>query len=118
MSLCLQSVGNKNGKLWTTDEEVSPEVLAKVRGANVVYTMTVFSFSPIWISWIITSHILLIKTSSPIHYLLLQVQAIKLLVRWLLGMKNNQSKSANSTLRLLSAMLVSEGDLTEQKKIR
>jgi len=47
-----------------------------------------------------------------------QVQAIKLLVRWLLGMKNNQSKSANSTLRLLSAMLVSEGDLTEQKKIR
>uniref|UniRef100_A0A674MXM2 PDS5 cohesin associated factor A n=2 Tax=Tetraodontidae TaxID=31031 RepID=A0A674MXM2_TAKRU len=45
------------------------------------------------------------------------VQAIKLLVRWLLGMKNNQSKSANSTLRLLSAMLVSEGDLTEQKKI-
>uniref|UniRef100_A0A8C5I966 PDS5 cohesin associated factor A n=1 Tax=Gouania willdenowi TaxID=441366 RepID=A0A8C5I966_GOUWI len=69
-----RSVGNTNGKLWTTDEEVSPEVLAKV-------------------------------------------QAIKLLVRWLLGMKNNQSKSANSTLRLLSAMLVSEGDLTEQKKI-
>ncbi|KAH0510876.1 Sister chromatid cohesion protein PDS5-like protein A [Microtus ochrogaster] len=46
-----------------------------------------------------------------------RVQAIKLLVRWLLGMKNNQSKSANSTLRLLSAMLVSEGDLTEQKRI-
>ncbi|XP_055767901.1 sister chromatid cohesion protein PDS5 homolog A-like [Salvelinus fontinalis] len=69
-----RSVGNKNGKLWTSDEEVSPEVLAKV-------------------------------------------QAIKLLVRWLLGMKNSQSKSANSTLRLLSAMLVSEGDLTEQKKI-
>ncbi|TRY76121.1 hypothetical protein DNTS_010240 [Danionella cerebrum] len=69
-----RSMGNKNGRLWTSDEEVSPEVLAKV-------------------------------------------QAIKLLVRWLLGMKNNQSKSANSTLRLLSAMLVSEGDLTEQKKI-
>ncbi|CAL1601436.1 unnamed protein product [Knipowitschia caucasica] len=69
-----RTMGNKNGKLWSTDEEVSPEVLAKV-------------------------------------------QAIKLLVRWLLGMKNNQSKSANSTLRLLSAMLVSEGDLTEQKKI-
>lgn len=51
-------------------------------------------------------------------FLFPQVQAIKLLVRWLLGMKNNQSKSANSTLRLLSAMLVSEGDLTEQKKIR
>ncbi|XP_051821618.1 sister chromatid cohesion protein PDS5 homolog A [Antechinus flavipes] len=70
----LQSTGEKNGKLWSPDEEVSPEVLAKV-------------------------------------------QAIKLLVRWLLGMKNNQSKSANSTLRLLSAMLVSEGDLTEQKRI-
>uniref|UniRef100_A0A673GK59 PDS5 cohesin associated factor A n=1 Tax=Sinocyclocheilus rhinocerous TaxID=307959 RepID=A0A673GK59_9TELE len=69
-----RSVGNKNGRLWTADDEVSPEVLAKV-------------------------------------------QAIKLLVRWLLGMKNNLSKSANSTLRLLSAMLVSEGDLTEQKKI-
>ncbi|RXM94747.1 Sister chromatid cohesion protein PDS5-like A [Acipenser ruthenus] len=69
-----RSVGNKNGKLWCPDEEVSPEVLAKVH-------------------------------------------AIKLLVRWLLGMRNNQSKSANSTLRLLSAMLVSEGDLTEQKKI-
>uniref|UniRef100_A0AAR2KNW6 PDS5 cohesin associated factor A n=1 Tax=Pygocentrus nattereri TaxID=42514 RepID=A0AAR2KNW6_PYGNA len=69
-----RSVGSKNGRLWTADDEVSPEVLAKV-------------------------------------------QAIKLLVRWLLGMKNNQSKSANSTLRLLSAMLVSEGDLTEQKKI-
>ncbi|KPP67876.1 sister chromatid cohesion protein PDS5A-like [Scleropages formosus] len=69
-----ESIGNRNGKLWTPDDEVSPEVLAKV-------------------------------------------QAIKLLVRWLLGMKNNQSKSANSTLRLLSAMLVSEGDLTEQKKI-
>ncbi|KAJ8262415.1 hypothetical protein GJAV_G00166210 [Gymnothorax javanicus] len=69
-----RSIGNKNGKLWSSEEEVSPEVLAKV-------------------------------------------QAVKLLVRWLLGMKNNQSKSANSTLRLLSAMLVSEGDLTEQKKI-
>ncbi|KAG8134859.1 putative Sister chromatid cohesion protein [Naja naja] len=56
-----RSTGEKNGKLWSPDEEVSPEVLAKV-------------------------------------------QAIKLLVRWLLGMKNNQSKSANSTLRLLSAI--------------
>lgn len=29
--IILQSAGDKNGKLWTTDEEVSPEVLAKVR---------------------------------------------------------------------------------------
>lgn len=28
--MSLQSVGNKNGKLWSTDDEVSPEVLAKV----------------------------------------------------------------------------------------
>lgn len=27
-------MGNKNGKLWTTDEEVSPEVLAKVRSRD------------------------------------------------------------------------------------
>lgn len=32
--LSFQSVGNKNGKLWTTDEEVSPEVLAKVTVKN------------------------------------------------------------------------------------
>ncbi|XP_063313956.1 sister chromatid cohesion protein PDS5 homolog A isoform X3 [Pelobates fuscus] len=69
-----RSNGDKNGKLWSPDDDISPEVHAKV-------------------------------------------QAIKLLVRWLLGMKNNQSKSANSTLRLLSAMLVSEGDLTEHKRI-
>lgn len=29
--LSVQMAGNKNGKLWTSDEEVSPEVLAKVR---------------------------------------------------------------------------------------
>lgn len=33
--LHFQTVGNKNGKLWTTDEEVSPEVLAKVRGKQI-----------------------------------------------------------------------------------
>ena len=31
VNLCLQSTGNKNGKLWSLDDEVSPEVLAKVR---------------------------------------------------------------------------------------
>lgn len=95
-------MGNKNGKLWTTDEEVSPEVLAKVRG-SVQYVCNKDGE--------LTAYVFMLL-------LLPQVQAIKLLVRWLLGMKNNQSKSANSTLRLLSAMLVSEGDLTEQKKIR
>lgn len=40
------------------------------------------------------------------------------MVRWLLGVKNNQSKSGNSTLRMLTAILHSDGDLTEQGKMR
>lgn len=47
-----------------------------------------------------------------------QIQAIKMMVRWLLGMKNNHSKSGTSTLRLLTTILHSDGDLTEQGKIR
>ncbi|KAK6290898.1 hypothetical protein J4Q44_G00387020, partial [Coregonus suidteri] len=31
-----RSVGNKNGKLWTSDEEVSPEVLAKVQAIKLL----------------------------------------------------------------------------------
>uniref|UniRef100_A0A8C4NHP8 PDS5 cohesin associated factor B n=1 Tax=Eptatretus burgeri TaxID=7764 RepID=A0A8C4NHP8_EPTBU len=46
-----------------------------------------------------------------------KIQAIKLMVRWLLGMRNNQSKSGTSTLRLLCALIHSDGDLTEQGKI-
>lgn len=46
------------------------------------------------------------------------MQAIKMMVRWLLGMKNNHSKSGTSTLRLLTTILHSDGDLTEQGKIR
>lgn len=49
---------------------------------------------------------------------LFQIQAIKMMVRWLLGMKNNHSKSGTSTLRLLTTILHSDGDLTEQGKIR
>uniref|UniRef100_A0A673B8U2 PDS5 cohesin associated factor B n=1 Tax=Sphaeramia orbicularis TaxID=375764 RepID=A0A673B8U2_9TELE len=45
---------------------------------------------------------------------LAKIQGIKLMVRWLLGVKNNQSKSGNSTLRMLTAILHSDGDLTEQ----
>uniref|UniRef100_H3AP07 PDS5 cohesin associated factor B n=1 Tax=Latimeria chalumnae TaxID=7897 RepID=H3AP07_LATCH len=48
---------------------------------------------------------------------LVKIQAIKFMVRWLLGMKNNLSKSGTSTLRLLTAILHSDGDLTEQGKI-
>lgn len=46
-----------------------------------------------------------------------QIQGIKLMVRWLLGVKNNQSKSGNSTLRMLTAILHSDGDLTEQGRM-
>ncbi|KAJ7396749.1 Sister chromatid cohesion protein PDS5 B [Pitangus sulphuratus] len=49
---------------------------------------------------------------------LVKIQAIKMMVRWLLGMKNNHSKSGTSTLRLLTTILHSDGDLTEQGKIR
>ncbi|KAI5626051.1 sister chromatid cohesion protein PDS5-like B [Silurus asotus] len=48
---------------------------------------------------------------------LAKIQGIKLMVRWLLGVKNNQSKSGNSTLRMLTAILNSDGDLTEQAKM-
>uniref|UniRef100_W5MNS5 PDS5 cohesin associated factor B n=1 Tax=Lepisosteus oculatus TaxID=7918 RepID=W5MNS5_LEPOC len=48
---------------------------------------------------------------------LFQIQGIKLMVRWLLGVKNNSSKSGNSTLRMLTAILHSDGDLTEQGKM-
>ncbi|XP_056329253.1 sister chromatid cohesion protein PDS5 homolog B [Danio aesculapii] len=46
-----------------------------------------------------------------------KIQGLKLMVRWLLGVKNNQSKSGNSTLRMLTAILSSDGDLTEQGKM-
>uniref|UniRef100_A0AAY5EHN4 PDS5 cohesin associated factor B n=1 Tax=Electrophorus electricus TaxID=8005 RepID=A0AAY5EHN4_ELEEL len=46
-----------------------------------------------------------------------EIQGIKLMVRWLLGVKNNQSKSGNSTLRMLTAILNSDGDLTEQGRL-
>ncbi|MBN3314043.1 PDS5B protein, partial [Atractosteus spatula] len=48
---------------------------------------------------------------------LAKIQGIKLMVRWLLGVKNNSSKSGNSTLRMLTAILHSDGDLTEQGKM-
>lgn len=48
---------------------------------------------------------------------LAKIQGIKLMVRWLLGVKNNQSKSGNSTLRMLTAILHSDGDLTEQGRM-
>ncbi|KAG8584945.1 hypothetical protein GDO81_004834 [Engystomops pustulosus] len=48
---------------------------------------------------------------------LVKIQAIKMMVRWLVGMKNNHSKSGTSTLRLLTAILHADGDLTEHGKL-
>ncbi|KAL4647766.1 hypothetical protein GN956_G8141 [Arapaima gigas] len=48
---------------------------------------------------------------------LAKIQGIKLMVKWLLGVKNNQSKSARSTLKMLMAVLSSNGDLTKQGKM-
>ncbi|XP_076468516.1 sister chromatid cohesion protein PDS5 homolog A-like isoform X1 [Babylonia areolata] len=42
-----------------------------------------------------------------------KVQAMKLLVRWLLGLKSNANNSATSTLRLLYTVIIHEGDLME-----
>ncbi|KAK3738251.1 hypothetical protein RRG08_039662 [Elysia crispata] len=42
-----------------------------------------------------------------------KVQAMKLLVRWLLGLKSNTSNSGTSTLRLLYVVIIHEGDLME-----
>ncbi|MEE6472492.1 hypothetical protein FKM82_009624 [Ascaphus truei] len=49
--------------------------------------------------------------------ILVKIQAIKMMVRWLIGMKNNHSKSGTSTLRLLTAILHTDGDLTEHGKL-
>ncbi|XP_025084821.1 sister chromatid cohesion protein PDS5 homolog A-like [Pomacea canaliculata] len=46
-----------------------------------------------------------------------KVQAMKLLVRWLLGLKNNTNNSGTSTLRLLYTVIIHEGDLMEQGRI-
>lgn len=42
-----------------------------------------------------------------------KVQAMKLLVRWLLGLKSNTSNSGTSTLRLLYVVIIHDGDLME-----
>ena len=47
-----------------------------------------------------------------------QLQAMKLLMRWLLGLKNNNNNSGTSTLRLLYTVIVHEGDLMERGKIK
>lgn len=46
-----------------------------------------------------------------------KVLAMKMLVRWLLGLRSNAGNSATSTLRLLYTVIIHEGDLMERGKI-
>jgi len=47
-----------------------------------------------------------------------QLQAMKLLVRWLQGLKSNASNSGTSTLRLLHTVIKHDGDLMEKSMIK
>ncbi len=47
-----------------------------------------------------------------------KLQAMKTMVRWLMGMRNNENNVALSTLRLLSTMLTHDGDLMEKGRVR
>ncbi|XP_048836647.1 sister chromatid cohesion protein PDS5 homolog B [Brienomyrus brachyistius] len=49
---------------------------------------------------------------------LAKIQGIKLMVRWLLGMKNSQSEWANSIVKVLTAILKGGGDLTGGGRLR
>ncbi|XP_052794341.1 sister chromatid cohesion protein PDS5 homolog A-like isoform X2 [Mya arenaria] len=46
-----------------------------------------------------------------------KIQAMKLLMRWLLGLKSNVNNCCTSTLRLLYTVIVHEGDLMEKMLI-
>ena len=51
-------------------------------------------------------------------FLLQQVQSLKMMVRWLLGLKSNANNSGTSTLRLLHTLMLHEGDLMEHGQIK
>ncbi|KAJ8298337.1 hypothetical protein KUTeg_024868 [Tegillarca granosa] len=46
-----------------------------------------------------------------------KLQAMKLLVRWLMGLKSNVNNSGTSTIRLLYTVIIHEGDLMEKNCI-
>jgi len=47
-----------------------------------------------------------------------QMEGLKMIVRWLLGVKSSSASTVSPTLRLLYSMILSEGDLTESSRIR
>lgn len=64
-------------------------------------------------------HSQLLKTAEIIKKMsLFQLQAMKLLTRWLQGLKSNANNSGTSTLRLLYTVIIHEGDLMEKGKIK
>ena len=75
-------------------------------------------------SWSFMSHIIqivyhrlaLIKHLHVMKYA--QLQALKMMTRWLLGVKSDANKSATSTLRLLYTLVLHEGDLMEKGRIK
>lgn len=52
--------------------------------------------------------------SEEIH---MKVQAIKLMVKWLIGLENNQQDNVMPVLRLLCSLLNNDGDLCGEKKV-
>lgn len=47
-----------------------------------------------------------------------QVCGVKLLVKWLLGLKDDQQKSAVPVLRILTSVLENDGDLQGNNNVR
>jgi len=58
--------------------------------------------------------IFIIKTVDAV----VQMEGLKMIVRWLLGVKSSSPSTVTPTLRLLYSMVLAEGDLTESKRIR
>ena len=47
-----------------------------------------------------------------------QLQGLKMMVRWLLGLKSNSGNSGTSTLRLLTTLILHDGDLMERGAVK
>lgn len=90
---------------WIAENSVSEETMAKVNINNRSFVCE-----------LVVEKIEKIVPNPESPYL--QVQALKMMVRWLLGVKSNSASSGTSTLRLLYTMVLHEGDLMEKDKIK
>ena len=114
--LILQTSGPDTTDSWYSEHHVTEETMAKVdlkpyagvskcsKAANV-YKFLGF---------------LMIIIGEALNFLfdLLQLQAMKMLVRWLEGLQSNANNSGTSTLRLLYTVIIHEGDLMEKGMIK